>query len=94
MAMDILKLNKTHRGNIYLLVITDMFSKFTRAVPLPDMTTGTVSKAFDYWLSVFGAPDRLLADQESQFTGELFLSLCRIIGIKKVELLSEIIKFW
>ena len=46
-AMDILKLNKTHRGNTYLLVITDMFSKFTRAVPLPDMTTEAVAKAFD-----------------------------------------------
>ena len=83
--MDILKLNKNHKGNIYLLVITDMFSKFTRAVPLPDMTTETVSKAFvDYWLSIFGAPDKLLTDQGSQFTSELFLSLCRIIGIKKV----------
>ena len=63
----------------------DMFPKFTRAAPLPCMTTEKVSKAFvDYWLSVFEAPDTLLTDQGSQFTSELFLSPCRIFGVKKV----------
>ena len=84
-AMDILKLNKTHRGNIYLLFIRDMFTKFTWAVPMPCMTTEAIAKAFfDYWLSVFGTPDKLLMDQGSPFTSELSLILCRIIGIKKV----------
>ena len=84
-AMDILKLNKTHKGHTYILVITDMFTKFCRASAMADSKAETVAESFvNDWLSIFGAPEKLLTDQGSQFTSALFLSLCRILGIKKI----------
>ena len=84
-AMDILKLNKTHKGHTYVLVITDMFTKFCKASAMADSKAETVAESFvNDWLSIFGAPEKLLTDQGSQFTSALFLSLCRILGIKKI----------
>ena len=45
----------------YLLVITDRFSKLTRAVPLRSITAFTVAKAFvQHWILAYGAPAFLL----------------------------------
>ena len=84
-AMDLLKLNETHRGHRHVLVMTDMFTKFTKVASLVDMEAVTVAGAFvDNWLSTFAAPEKLLTDRGSQFTSELFLALCRLIGVKKL----------
>ena len=84
-ALDLLKLNQTYKGNKLVLVITDMFTKFTKTAPLHDAESVTVGEAFvNHWLSIFGAPEKLLSDQGSQFTSELFLALCRIVGVRKI----------
>jgi hypothetical protein len=57
--MDILgHLPKTELGNMFLLVITDRFSKLTRTVPLRTITALSVSKAFcEAWVFSYGPRD-------------------------------------
>ena len=57
-SIDLLgELIRTPRGNRWLLVITDRFSKLVRTVPLKRITAATVAKAFvHHWVFVYGPP--------------------------------------
>jgi Integrase zinc binding domain/Integrase core domain len=85
-SMDILgPLPKTKHGNLFLLVITDRFSKLMRTVPLWTITALSVAKAFcEAWLFSYGPPRYLLTDNGAQFAPKFFLAVCRELGIAKV----------
>ena len=75
----------TEDGNRYLLIITDRFSKLTRAIPLKKETANDVAEAFfDHWVAVYGIPLILLSDNGSQFRARHFQSLCSILGTKQL----------
>jgi transposase InsO family protein len=77
-ALDLLgPLRPTTRGNKYLLVIADRFSKVTRVAPLSDITAETVATAFfNKWITVYGVPLLLLSDNGSQFASRFFQAVC------------------
>jgi Integrase core domain len=86
-AMDILgPLTMTDRGNRFLLVITDRFTKLTRAYPLSTTNAELVARTFfDGWVaSGYGIPNVLLTDNGSQFVAKFFQTFCRILGMKQV----------
>ena len=86
-AMDILgPLTLTDQGNRFLLVVTDRFSKLTRAYPLATTTAEVVAKTFfDGWVAAgYGIPQVLLTDNGTQFVAKFFQSFCRILGVKQV----------
>ena len=49
----------------------------------PDQTAKTIAK-FLYWgyISIFGAPARLLSDRGTSFTSSVIQEMCKILGIK------------
>ena len=83
--MDILgELPETDRGNKYIVVITDAFTKWTQALPLPDQTAQTVADALmTNVFSLFGVPRQIHTDQGRNFESNLFKELCELLGIKK-----------
>ena len=85
-CMDILgPLPRTARHNRFLLVLTDRFSKLTRTVPLTNVSTPTVAKAFcEHWVFAYGPPVYLLTDNGSQFASKFFVDVCTILGIKQL----------
>ena len=86
-AMDILgPLTTTEKGNRFLLVITDRFSKLTRAYPLSTTTATVVAQTFfDGWVaSGYGIPHFLLTDNGTQFLSKFFQTFCRTLGLKPV----------
>ena len=85
-AIDILgELIKTARGNRFLLVITDRFSKLVRTVPLKRITARAVAQAFvTHWVFSYGPSVILLSDNGPQFTAKFFQDVCRILDIKNV----------
>ena len=59
---------KTARGNVYLLIVTDMFTKYTEAYPIEDMTAETVAhKIIDEWICRYGLPIAILSDRGKNF---------------------------
>jgi Integrase zinc binding domain/Integrase core domain len=81
-AMDILgPLTPTDKGNRFLLVVTDRFTKLTRAYPLASTTAEVVAKTFsDGWVaSGYGIPQVLLTDNGTQFVSKFFQSFCCIL---------------
>ena len=72
------ELIKTPRGNCYMLVISDRFSKLVRTVPLKKVTASEVAKAFvHHWVFPYSAPIWLLSDNGRQFIAKLFRETCR-----------------
>jgi transposase InsO family protein len=86
LAMDILgPLPVTSRGNRYVLVITDRFSKLTQTVALPVQTASVVARAFiDRWICVYGIPVTLLTDNGTQFTSKFLAIVTKLLGVHHV----------
>ncbi|CAB4041790.1 Retrovirus-related Pol poly from transposon, partial [Paramuricea clavata] len=72
-AMDILgPLPLTSRGNQYIFVMSDYFTKWVEAVPLAYQRADTVAKAFvDEVVTRLGVPRKILADHGRNFEAEL-----------------------
>lgn len=85
-AMDIVgPLPLTASGNRYILVATDLFSKWTEAVPLPCQTAVSVARAFIGSVVLrHGTPKSLLTDQGSNFESLLIREMCRLLGVNKI----------
>jgi transposase InsO family protein len=86
-SMDILgPLTKKDKGNRFLLMVSDRFSKLTRAHPLASTTAEIVAKTiFDGWVAAgYGIPQVLMTDNGTKFVSKFFQSFCRILGVKQV----------
>ena len=85
-AIDILgPLTLTEFGNKYILVMTDLFSKWVEAVPLPNQEADTVTKAFVIeWVCRAGTPTYLLSDRGANFLSKTMLSSLKLLDIFKI----------
>ena len=84
-AMDIMgPWPTTPRGNKYVLVIQDYFSKWVEAFSLKQHTAHDVAGVLvrDYF-SRYGAPERIHTDQGSEFNSNLVKSICRLWQVGK-----------
>ena len=83
--MDILgPLPLTVRGNRYVLVVGDYFTKWMEAYPVPNTEAGTVANVFvHHFVSRFGVPDVLHTDQGRNFESTLMKEVCQLLGIVK-----------
>ena len=83
-AIDFLKLDRGKGGYEDVLVITDAFTKFARAVPCRNQTAVVVARALiDGWITHYGAPLRIHSDQGRNFESSLVREICKLYGIKK-----------
>ncbi|KAG6623872.1 Integrase, catalytic core protein [Phytophthora cinnamomi] len=75
----------TARGNKYILVFADYFTRWVEAFPVETLDTITfVNIMIDEVLSRHGVPERLLSDRGSNFISELAKSFYETLGIKKL----------
>ena len=84
-AMDILGLlPQTKHGMRFILVITDQFTKITKAEPIRTVTSLAVDRAlYKAWVFHYGTPKILLTGNGTQFTATFFRKVCRILKIRK-----------
>ena len=81
-TMDILDmLVTTSKGNRYVLVMVDCFSRWTEACPLPNKTALAVADAFfQLIICRFGMPAVIRSDQGWEFENHLMQELCPLLG--------------
>ena len=84
-AMDYMgPLPETTRGNRYILVLMDHFTKWCEAFPTKDQKASTVAKILvEKVFSRFGPPVVLHSDQGANFESNLMHELCDVMGITK-----------
>ena len=85
-AMDVLgPLSMTARGNQYILVMSDHFTKWVEAVPMPNQRAEMVAKAFvDEVVTRHGVPTKLLTDQGRNFEVDLMKQVLSLLDVQKL----------
>jgi len=74
----------TPRGNRYIVVIGDYFTKWAEAIPTKDHKAPTIAGIIiEHWVSRLGVPETIHSDQGREFESNLIKELCRQLGIKK-----------
>ena len=67
-----------------VLAFEDHFTKHVLAYVTPNQTAKTVAKfLYQGYISVFGAPARLLSERGANFMSSVVEELCKILGVKK-----------
>jgi hypothetical protein len=84
-AIDIMgPFPRSTRGNKYIMVVGDYFTRWLQAIPLKDQEAVTVADALiEKMISLFGVPLELHTDQGTNFESQLFKETCELLGIRK-----------
>ncbi|KAL8565848.1 hypothetical protein ACOMHN_057274 [Nucella lapillus] len=84
LAIDFTKLDQASDGREDVLVMTDVFTKFTQAVPTRNQEAATVAKVLtSKWFRRYRVPERIHSDQCRDFESRLIRELCQTYRIKK-----------
>lgn len=76
---------KVQARHKYLLVMTDYFTRWVEAIPLPNKEAITVAGVIHREIFCrYGAPESILTHQGTEFNNELLRTLCLAYGVKKV----------
>lgn len=82
--MDFTVLEPSSDGRENVLVITDVFSKFTIAVPTRNQKADTVAKVLvSEWFQRYGVPQRLHSDNGRNFESAIIRELAKTYDIKR-----------
>lgn len=74
----------TDKGNKYILVVADYFSKLTEVYAIQDIQAETIADTmFRNWIKRYGCPMQLHSDQGRQYESLLFQELCKLLEVKK-----------
>ena len=69
-----------------ILVFKDHFTKHVMAYVTPDQTSKTVAKfLYQGYISIFGAPARVLSDQSANFMSSIIDEMCMLLSMKKLQ---------
>jgi hypothetical protein len=83
-ALDIAgPMETTPRGNRFVLVIQDYFTKWVEIYPIPNHKAETVAKCVVSYICHYGCPERMHSDRGPELRSALFQSLCKLFDIKK-----------
>ena len=84
LAVDFSKLEVSSNGQENVLVMTDVFTKYSLAVPTKDQTAFTVARVLvDHWFQKYGVPEQIHSDRGRCFEGEVIEELCCVYEITK-----------
>lgn len=83
-SVDFTVLEPAKDGREDVLVITDVFTKYTVAIPTRDQTAQTVAKTLiKDWFVHYGVPQRIHSDKGRCFEADIVHQLCHHYGIVK-----------
>ena len=84
-ALDILgPLPRTRKGNVYILVISEYFTKWVECYAMRRIDAKTTAALFvEQFVCRFGLPRQVHTDQGSNFTSKLFHEVCSLLQMDK-----------
>ena len=90
MALDILgPLPESNRGNKYILIIQNYFSKWTEAYAIPNQEATTVERLLvEELVACFSIPREIHSDQGRNFESKVLQEMCKSLGMDKTRTMS------
>ena len=83
-TMDIMgKLSKSSKGNEYILVIVDHFTKWTQAYALKTITANDIANCLKKWIFQHSIPTQIITDQGTNFQSETLSEVYELLDIYK-----------
>ena len=81
--MDIMgPLPRTDRGNRYILVVADYFTRWTEAYPIQNQEAKTVAQVFvEQFVCHWGPPAVVHTDRGTNFQSEMFREVLQLLGV-------------
>jgi hypothetical protein len=80
-AMDLaVDLPRSRNGNVHILIMVDVASRFVVAKPLPDKTEHTVARAVLEIFTTFGPPKAMQSDRGKEFVNSVIKNLAKAAG--------------
>jgi transposase InsO family protein len=76
-------LTLTNKGNVYILILVDVRSRFLVTRPLPDLSMATMARALYEIFAIFGPPKIMQSDNGSEYINRLVEELCQQAGVDK-----------
>ena len=74
--VNLVSMLKTIRGNQYILMAKDSFSRYCREYPIPNKEAHTVAKVLmDHLFNVYGLPHQLHSDNGREIVNNLWREL-------------------
>lgn len=73
----------TNRGNRYILVVMDYFTKWAEAFPVPDQTAVATANVLLNEITRYGCPLIIHSNQGRNYESCIFKELCSLLHIKK-----------
>lgn len=84
LAVDFTLMEPSSDGRENVLVMTDVFTKLTVAIPTKDQKASTVAQILiREWFQRYGIPRQIHSDQGRNFEGSLIKELCTLYKIEK-----------
>jgi len=86
-AIDIVgPMLETSSGNLWILTMIDVFTRWPLAVAIPNRKSSVIGKIiFERWICEKGVPAMILSDQGRELVSLGIQSMCKRIGIRKVQ---------
>ena len=79
-CVDILEMPRTLRGNRYVIVFAEYFTKWADAYAVEDQTSETIARLLvDNVVCRHGVPVKLLSDQGSNLLSTLIMEVCELL---------------
>lgn len=76
----------TPDGNKYILALSDYFTKWVIAIPLPSQTAQITAKAlYESLICIYGVPERILSDCGTHFANELMDAFTKLLGCHHIK---------
>jgi len=84
-AIDSIHMPKSAKGNHYLLVFIDTFSRYVNLYPIADLSARTALGCLQQFISDYGHPSTISCDNGSQFKG-VFKAFTDLIGVETLNI--------
>ncbi len=73
----------TEKGNKFILLFVECFSRFVELIPVPDLKAETTGRAFlEHIVLRYGVPTQILSDRGTNYTSELLKGVYDLLGVK------------
>lgn len=71
-------------GNVYILVVSDYFSRWVESYPIPNQESHTIAKVLvNKYFCRYGWPMFLHSDRGANLNAQVIQEICQLIGIER-----------